>query len=183
MMHTTGITTAFAQQWEILDANEQNPQPQHKIITDLTNYIQQKQGLDHEVILMIDANEQQEDNNSGIAKLTSTTGLIDIMESRHHPAQPTYQHAKHRQIDFMLATPRAAQAILRAGTLRFNDGIISDHRALYLDIDTRHLLGGKVDMIKSPVPRLLISKNDEPGFGIYHQGTSIHRTPWHLGEN
>jgi hypothetical protein len=42
----------------------------------------------------------------------------------------------------MLGTARVHSSIRRSGALEYNDGIVSDHRGLYVDLDPMILFGG-----------------------------------------
>ena len=83
------------------------------------------------------------------------------MHQRQHQPQATYQHAKNRRIDFIFTTPKAMEAVTAAGTLAFNDGIQSDHRGLYIDLDTRKLLHGYINQLQSPEQRFLKTKDEK----------------------
>lgn len=64
------------------------------------------------------------------------TGLVDVLAQINDSEIPsTYINAKKRRIDFMLMTPRAAAAVEKMGMLSFNDGILTDHRGIFVDFD------------------------------------------------
>jgi hypothetical protein len=59
--------------------------------------------------------------------------------------QNTYRSRNKRQINFMLGTSRICMCVQRCGALEYNDGIVSNHRGLYVDQDTAALFGGATD--------------------------------------
>ena len=78
---------------------------------------------------MIDANEQIDNSNSGVAKLTNTCNLVDIIGQKHPQANNTASYARGtKRIDFILISQTLAQSVINCGMLAFYDGIHSDHR-------------------------------------------------------
>ena len=58
----------------------------------------------------------------------------------------------NKRIDFMLVTPGGLPTIIRGGKRPYYEGITSDHRALYLDLDADTLFGkktGEMDITKA----------------------------------
>jgi hypothetical protein len=45
----------------------------------------------------------------------------------------------------MLGTPRVNSSVRHRGALEYNDGIISNHRGLYVDLDPTVLFGSNTD--------------------------------------
>jgi hypothetical protein len=76
---------------------------------DLIAFINQKQSLNHEIILNLDANEALGEESQGIAKLMHECNLVDLhnipgMEPEQR-LQDTYQRGNKQRIDFMFGTP------------------------------------------------------------------------------
>jgi hypothetical protein len=80
---------------------------------------------DHEVLLMLDANEALDSGKSrGIQCLVETCGMFDLQAD--DPAPSTYQPADLRRIDFMFGTAGIKRALRASGTLSFTEGLSSD---------------------------------------------------------
>ena len=66
------------QQWQILEERDQKQEDiRHKIIIDLSHFIESLKNKKHEVILGIDANEPNILYNNGVSRLLQRTNLID----------------------------------------------------------------------------------------------------------
>jgi len=61
----------------------------------------------------------------------------------------------------MFGSQQAKDSIRRCGALAYNDGIISDHRGLFLDLDPMVLFGGNVHNPVSPTACGFTSKNEK----------------------
>ena len=87
---------------------------------------------------MVDANSGLDAKDFGpfVAKI----GLCDIIGGTHGIDTPNTHAEGSQAIDFMLATPNIMNMIKRSGMLRFYDGIHSDHRGIYVDLNILHLL-------------------------------------------
>ena len=130
--------------------------------TDLIKEIKKWQQTNNDIILMIDANEQLDQHSSGIAKLLTSCNLIDAIAGRHHQATTTATYTRGtKQIDFILTSAHIAQAVTGSGLLAFFDGIHSDHRGSFIDIDTRHIFQDKTPNLYDQPMRQLHSKNQK----------------------
>jgi len=136
MNEHVGPMSAYSQQCHLLHDEYKYPDPRGRIIDDLIAFINSKKDKGHDIVLMIDANETLKERNSGIRHLLDATGLVDVLAQINDSEIPsTYINAKKRCIDFMLMTPRAAAAVEKMGMLSFNDGILTDHRGIFVDFD------------------------------------------------
>ena len=82
---------------------------------------------------MIDANTNLLD--ARLQRILTDGGLHDLIGSKHGiNSPPTYQRGS-QTIDFMFGTHRLKESLTKCGHLAFNQGIISDHRALWIDFD------------------------------------------------
>ena len=93
--------------------------------------------------------------------MLQTSGLIDL--HRANPAPSTYIGADGRRIDFMLGCRKIAESTIRAGTLSYIEGPQSDHRGLYIDLDSTLLLAHhpQDNAIQPPLGRTLKTGNPE----------------------
>jgi len=106
----TGIDTAVNQQWRHLRASQPNPKPRQQILTDLTRHIQSLRQQQHEVILMIDANESTNSDNPWTRFLTENN-LHDLLALRHHSPPPNTHSRGSQRIDFIVATEQIASSV------------------------------------------------------------------------
>ena len=133
---TTGMNTFETQQWIYLEQQYQEEvNLRAKLINNLGLYINNLRQQQHEIILMIDANESMTKTNSGISNLISLTQLCDPIFMLHgeHKEPNTYIQGSDR-IDYIHCTPKLLKHILRCGILPFDMATTADHRGEYLDI-------------------------------------------------
>jgi len=108
---------------------------------------------------MLDANEHVNDRNSGLSQLLKI-GMVDLHATRHdvtnEPA--TYKFGK-RRIDYILGTPAIATHVIAAGIDPLYNGVFTDHRGIFVDIELNDLLKGTIQVWPSPSVRDLESKN------------------------
>lgn len=108
---------------------------------------------------MIDANEQIDTNASSIAKLAIECSLIDIIATRHQQAHNTATYTRGtKRIDYILVNETLARAVTDCGILAFFDGIHSDHRGSFIDLDTRCIFSDRTPILYSQPMRQLCSK-------------------------
>jgi hypothetical protein len=133
--------------------------PRERCIKDLITFIQAKSlHLDHEVLLMLDANRTLDSRKShGIQHLVETCGMFDLQADNLAP--PTFQHAAKRRIDFMFGTAGIKDALRASDTLCFTDGLTSDHRALFVYLCALTLLSSTPSLIASSSTQALNSGN------------------------
>jgi hypothetical protein len=101
-------------------------------------------------MLNLDANKILGDETQGISKLMRECGgLVDLLDipgmGPEGQLQDTYRQGTSHRINFMLGTARVHSSIRHSGALEYNDGIVSDHRGLYVDLDPMILFGGNTD--------------------------------------
>ena len=145
----TGVNTAVNQQMNMIIEEsaalgiDQRIKPREAFIRDLQLFIQQRQEEGDNIILVGDFNETILDPHSGIAQLMEACGLVDIFSQKlgnsHGPS--TYKRGT-RRIDFSLVSPTIVPCITSLGYEPFDyRGIHSDHRGLFIDMDTKTLFG------------------------------------------
>jgi hypothetical protein len=127
----------------------QSPHPRKQFIKDLIEFINKKRSADHDIMLNLDANKILGKETQGISKLMRECGLVDLLDipgmGREGQLQDTYRRGTSCHIDFMLGTVRVHLSIRCSGALEYNDGIVSDHWGLYIDLDPMILFGGNTD--------------------------------------
>jgi hypothetical protein len=139
-----------------------SPDLRKQFVTDLIAFINAKQASDHEIILNLDANEVLGEESKGIAKILQECDMVDLLDKpdlKHkHQLKDTYRRGSNRCIDFMLGTPQIQTSVHQSGALEYNDGILLDHRGLYVDLDPVILFGGMTDDPVSASSRGFTSK-------------------------
>jgi hypothetical protein len=150
------ITTAAQQQSLLVQDNDQIKNPRSAFRRDLTIDIQARIAKGHEILLVGDFNEAFGSDVEGILKLATTCGLLDLMSIRHSSTPPaTYARGRNR-LDYALATNHVGGALSQAG---FNSKFVSDHRAYFVDFDTKKLFGTATQQLGTPSDRILRSNN------------------------
>ena len=87
---------------------------------------------------MIDSNTDI--NDKQLHKIIQSANLYDILSAKHGiHCLHTYLRGT-RQIDFMFGTQRLITATQKCGILAFNTYIVSNNRALWIDINIHDIL-------------------------------------------
>eukprot|EP00978_Attheya_sp_CCMP212_P024070 scaffold75064_cov55-Attheya_sp.AAC.2 len=164
-----GHETAFMQQIRMLTLRgEENPKPRKQVFADLTEQIKEWQKDKAEIILCLDANADLLDTE--FQDLIRKTELIDLMATRLGADLPeTYVRGK-KTIDLIFGSPRLEDAIECVGYFAFNDGILSDHRGLFIDFN-RSILFEK-DQVTAERPQRMLSTKNKKGAVQYRTTAS-----------
>ena len=146
-----GDDTVYAQQYRLLRRqNIMNPKPKKVFDDDLCQLLTDWKNANIDIVLMIDANAEITDKQ--LQKISQSAQLYDIMSSRHGMNCPRTYVRGNKRIDYILGTKNIVNAISKCGILAFNTGIISDHRALWLDLEINVLLKQHLpSMYKHPI--------------------------------
>eukprot|EP00978_Attheya_sp_CCMP212_P047772 scaffold428280_cov122-Attheya_sp.AAC.1 len=135
---------------------EENRKPRKQVFADLTEQIKEWQKDNAEIVLCLDANADLRDTE--FQDLIRKTELIDLMTTRLGAELPeTYVRGK-KTIDHIFGSARLENAIECAGYFAFNNGIMSDHRGLFIDFN-RAILFGKDQVAAEQSQRMLSTKN------------------------
>jgi hypothetical protein len=114
-----------------------------EFVKDISALITKLQDQGHNIQLSMDANEAS-GPGSGVDRIMSNCNLVDahsLCTSDFSPMPATYQRGS-KKIDFVLLSPRLADAVVGVSILALHDGYLSDHRALVVDFDSALLFGG-----------------------------------------
>ena len=155
-----GVETVWAQHKDyLITVGRQDEDPRQAFVDDLIGAIEEWTSWGCEIILGIDANDDVSvDSPSSISFLFRQAGLQEAILQRHQQAPPATQvdNRSNKPIDGIFVT--SGVVVKAGGYYGFYEGIESDHRALWIDIDLKSTLGGH-----SPTPkhsaRKLTSKN------------------------
>ena len=152
-----GNDTIYAQQYRILRRQKiHQPKPRKIFDTDLCTLLREWHRQKHEIILMIDANASINDNN--LQRIMNSADLYDLMCAKHGLTSPNTFVRGTKTIDFILGTKGVLDAIEYCGIRQFNADIISDHRALWIDLNITKLLHKKLSPLYTRQPQMT-SKN------------------------
>ena len=141
-----GTNTAASQQYaqiiEEADVTDQNTRttPREAFICELQAFVHQAQNNGELILLVGDFNETMSAPNSGMDRIATSCGLIDLFSvklgSSNIPA--TYQRGTTR-IDYALLSPDLMTHVRAAGYEPFGYRVPSDHRGMFIDFDTETL--------------------------------------------
>ena len=134
-----GDDTIYAQQYRILRRQQiHNPKPKKIFDDDLCKQLNRWSQLKYDILLMIDANTDTHDRQ--LQRIMNSANLYDILSAKHGlHSPPTYVRGT-KTIDHIFGTKRVVAAVRKCGLRVFNADIMSDHRALWLDLDIKHIL-------------------------------------------
>ena len=160
----TGNTAAI-QQRDILRKNRENRddniEPRKAFIVDLGLYIAKEMTeTNHEILLMLDANECIFDGKSPLRDMMEKNKLADIHAHYHvheHDEEWATYARGSKQIDYMIGTSNVVEFTSRCGMEEFDSH--SDHRGLWLDIDLEAVLGGQIPDLVRPQHRGVSGKD------------------------
>jgi hypothetical protein len=147
--------------------SEKNINPRTRFLHDMRDLILRLRDKGHSILLMMDANSTLDDDTN-LSDMIHTCGLYDL--HRSDPPLSTYIGAERRRIDFMFGCHNVLEAAIRSGTLSYVDGPQSDHRALYIDLDTSLLLDHHpMDNAIQPPPCRALKTGNPEIVARYHQ--------------
>eukprot|EP00521_Asterionellopsis_glacialis_P004847 CAMPEP_0195270594 /NCGR_PEP_ID=MMETSP0706-20130129/14458_1 /TAXON_ID=33640 /ORGANISM="Asterionellopsis glacialis, Strain CCMP134" /LENGTH=146 /DNA_ID=CAMNT_0040325925 /DNA_START=68 /DNA_END=504 /DNA_ORIENTATION=+ len=132
--------TAYSQQYSQLKIRNPNttPDPRLSFDKDLHNLIHQCRHKHQEILLLGDFNENIEDKSSGLKCIMEKFQLLDIFHHKIGHSQFNTFQSGSAKIDFALATtPKVAAAITTCGYKAFSRRLVSDHRGLFIDFNTK----------------------------------------------
>ena len=126
---TAGETTSWMQQFEhYRKRGVKIPNPREKMLEDLRQFVFKESRMGNEVVIMMDANES----------LSEKKGLYNFaleckIQCAHRCLHPDLIEPKtgikgRKQIDYIFVTEGLLPHIEAAGWLKFNHGLLTDHR-------------------------------------------------------
>ena len=137
-----GASTAWTQQRTLLCKNDRNEEPHQAFLTDLKKWLTNPKFAGNEILLMLDANEQW-DENSEMKKFSDEMNLSNINKAfQLKPTHPNIIYpSRSTTIDFCLGSANIIEHITYAGSTPYDLDILGDHRGFILDLDIENLLG------------------------------------------
>lgn len=157
----SGPFTAFAQQWHLLRMKgHPNPDPHKQCLTDLGERIDLLVKDNHEIILLIDANESLQNPNSSFTKWVRARKLIDVHVQWHcNDDKPATYARGSKWIDYILSTQEMSKFVTAAGILPLHEFCVSDHRAVYADFAIKEFLRFEPNPLEAASGRALQSND------------------------
>ncbi len=162
----SGPKTAYTQQLNaMIQDGDLTLDPRSRLLTDLKQLIINKRQQGFRPILMMDANDDWVTSpNTSFRKFLDELKLEDPLYNKFKDAglaQTTYARGS-RRIDYIFVDPIIAPAIKRIGTLGLNEGIVSDHVMLYMDVKEDELFRGILNRpVLNPARELVIEQADK----------------------
>ena len=170
--------------------NDPEIDPREKILDDIADQITEWLNIGDQIIIAGDLNNDVKRS----VKQFEEVGLREIISSKHKNPPPTYNRNKQfsHPIDGIWAT--SGLDVIKCGYAPFEDGIPSDHRRIWIDIDYKTTLGCSYQKIRQrPIRRLkcsdprLVTKYNESVYqklkdtGILQRTMELHQkslTEW-----
>ena len=150
---TTAGFTAAAQQTSALRQQGDNAHPREAFKRDLEQFLDENIGQNDEAIIMGDYNEAIGAEKEGIHKVMESIGLVDLMAAVHGDDTPATFLRGTRCIDYILATPGILSAVTKTGYAPIHEGLMSDHRGFFVDLDKEKLFGGELPQLPTQQQR------------------------------
>ena len=146
--------TTHAQQVALLRLQGRTITPRQAFIQDLRAYLRELRSLDHGILLVGDFNEPLTTHYSGMTKVCSDFGLIDLMlHMIGRDDFPTCARGNNRRIDYILCDQWIANAALAGCYEPFGYRTKGDHRNISLDFDSARLFGNPTYSVAPPPSR------------------------------
>ena len=100
----------------------------------------------------MEANDPIDGRSNELTRLLAKTGLVDVIAHRHEGLPRTYLRGTQR-IDFIFLSPALLPIVRKCGHLGIQDGIPSDHSALWIELDGVKLFRGATPSLASPLSK------------------------------
>ena len=146
--------TAYHQQQRALNIANRALSPRQAFIQDLDHFLNTLRNQGHDIILGGDFNESLEDKHSGILSLMTSHRLSDPFLHRYpyHSNFGTHIHGK-RRIDYVFVTERILSSVTAIGYGPFDFISSSDHRPIFLELNSNVLFGTTHINLQQPSTR------------------------------
>ena len=138
--HNQGSCTIYMQQQnDLVQEKREDTDPREAILTDLSKMITEDHKNGKVVILAGDMNESTKDSKR-LTEFLNSNRMYNAVEAKHLSLYPATYNRGRECLDWIaISSTVDVGAIKKSGYLPFYEGYMSDHRALYVDIDTTHL--------------------------------------------
>jgi len=165
-----GPQTIIAQQLSMhVSSGVNNPyQLRQHHAHDLVQFVQECQQKGEKVIVGGDFNEELGLDPNGLTRLCSECHLLDPVYAIHQETDFATYDRGSKVIDYLLMDPSLLSAVEGCGYEPFNHHILSDHRGLFLDVDTAKFFGTETAPL-APLERRDIRGNRSHQIAPYFQ--------------
>jgi hypothetical protein len=152
-----GPSTSWMQQWILLrESGCQTPNPIQQFYDDLEEFLTKCKKSGSEIVLMIDANESIGDKPGGLTTILGRLELTDLVRCNHPNTTEPNTHARgSTRIDYIFGSKTIRKHCKRSGILPFGIGYLSDHRAIFAELDIDSILSSNVKPVDSIAARKL----------------------------
>ena len=133
---SSGPTTAYSQQEQFFLSRDKVVNPRQQVINDLLPILESDISKGFDIILSGDFNEAL---NGTTSQSLEALGLIDIISTHIDDPPRTYRYGKNC-IDQFWATSTVAHTVTSVGFAPFDFLQVSDHRAIYVDLNLSDIL-------------------------------------------
>ena len=139
--HQQGNCTIYLQQKnDLMNAGRGNEDPRKALLSDLLQQINKDQAEGHRIIINGDMNEDLYKVGS-ITQFLGQSGLYNVIQEKHEAAAPPTYDRGMKCIDLIATSDTIGpNQIRRCGYLSFYDGVFSDHRAAFMDLEADSIL-------------------------------------------
>ena len=146
---------------------------------DLVKFVKDCQTRGELIVVAGDLNEVMGDETDGLTRLCSQCDLVDAVLDKHQATNfKTYERGQ-KVLDYILVDPVLLPSIQACGYEPFKVRIISDHRGVYIDVNTNMMFG---DRINNLLPMELRDINSKKAFQISpyfdHKNQHLHDHNW-----
>ena len=174
---TTYATQLFAQYLHQGRPNPHKLQQHHT--EDLVHLIRQLQLQGESIILAGDLNEELGMSSSGMTRLLRECHLVDpILQKHGHVEFSTYQRGT-KVLDYILVDPTLLPHVVAAGYEPFGNHIISDHRGVYIDLDTARSFGSTIQpLLPLQLCDLSTKRSHQIAPYFHHKKQHLHDHAW-----
>jgi hypothetical protein len=151
-----GNDTLFNQQIALYKLNNtRDPDPKKIFINGLKELVPQARKEDKDIILTGDFNEMVGDDSDGMARVLHAGNLTDVHSNQHGIVDITTYMRGTKRLNYVSATPRLVDHILRSGYKSFHARIASDHREYFVDFALAGFLERQLPSIFSATSRAI----------------------------
>ena len=153
-----GPKTAFSQQWSLLcQQGQHNPHPRKQFYLDLDRMLSRFHQQGHQLLLAGDFNSTLGDDPTGLDRILHKFNLVDPILHQHGTYSTTTYSCGTKCIDYILISCSLLPALRQSGIPSFDSIMSSDHRPIFIDLNTRAALGDELHSLATPPLRRLFS--------------------------
>ena len=150
---TSGLKTAYSQQWSLLqDSGVLHTDPRRQFIKHLDKLLYKLTSSGNGIVLAGDFNISIGDNHEGLDRLLVKYNLVDTVtycHGSHYDDVPTFSRGSKR-INYIFVSSNMTTSIAQTGIPTFDAIIPSDHRPIFLDLDSKTAFGNETSPLALP---------------------------------